>query len=420
MFHKKNDNILIRTVTWPVDVDDEQLHILRKVSDHHWQLWGEAIEERQQAFEMHLASLYAELKTATERKDATEVKRLKAAFSAGFKYMPDVVKQINALTSRRGRDPVFARMPRNWQEETLKIVEGAYKSFMALRKAGDTDARPPRRRSEWEFCEIRGRTGFRVLGDALALSLGGFAGCEKLLFPIKSYQRAQLALAQEKGRLKSFSLYRKPRDMREDGRFWISVSFELPRPEAEPFNPQSAVYVALGASYIGVVSPAGEETIALWRPDRYWKEEIDHLDERMKAQTKGSRRWQKRNAAKQKKFRKMAGLQKHDRRNLAVELIEQHGIHFVVSEVVVRSKKGRLADGSKPERGGALGLNWSAQNTGSFQMFVAQLREKAREHGGSLREHRIPRDAVPDGDLMSREKKTPMARALRDSFLRSV
>lgn len=421
MFHKKKDDILMRTVTWPVDVGDEQLAILKKVSDHHWQLWGEAVEERQQAFETHLAPLYAELKSAAERRDAAEIKRLKAAVNTAFKeHLPDAVDQINSLTPRRGRDSAFARMPRNWQEETLKIVDGAYKSFMALRKAGDVDARPPRRRSEWEFCEIRGRTGFKVRGDVLALSPGGFAGCEQFSFPIKSYQRAQLALAQERGRLKSFSLYRKPRDMREEGRFWLSVTFELPQPEAESFDPQNAVYVALGASYIGVVSPAGEETIALWRPDRYWKGEIDDLDERMKVQTKGSRRWRRRNAAKQKKFRKMANLQRHDRRNLPLELIEQHGIHFVVSEVVVRSKKGKLADSSKPERGGALGLNWSAQNTGSFQMFVAQLREKAREYGGSLREHRIPLDVVPNDNLLSREKKIPMARALRESFLRSL
>lgn len=432
MFHKKRDDIFIRTVAWPIKVDDATVEVLRKISDHHWQLWSDAIGERQSAFDENLAPLYAQMRVAKERNDPAEVKRIKTALAEAFKrHMPDAVSQINSLTPRRARDREFARMPRNWQEETIKIVDGAYKSFMALRKAGDMDARPPQIRSEWDFCEVRGRSGFKVKGHELVLSLGGFAGHDTLTFRVNSYQRAQLAHASDKGRLKSFSLYRKPRDLREKGAFWLSVTFDLPRPQAEQFDPKKAVYIALGASHLGVVSPQGEEVVHLWRPDFYWKPEIENVfvqrgvatssdPSTLIPVTKGSRRWRRRNAARQKKFRKMSGLQRHDRRNIPHELMSEHGVHFVVSEVVVRSKEGKLADGSKPERGGSLGLNWSAQNTGSFQLLVAQLTEKAKECGGSVREYRLPRSSVPQGFGKAGENKIAMARALRESFLSSL
>ena len=94
-----------------------------------------------------------------------------------------------------------------------------------------------------------------------------------------------------------------------------------------------------------------------------------------------------------------------------------HGRHFVVTDLVVRSKEGKLADTEQAGRGGMLGLNWSAQNTGAIGLLVRWLEEKVKEHGGSVRKHTLPA-VLPRLPQAPDERKIPLAHVLRDDFLR--
>lgn len=407
---KKKDT-LYRVVKFEIHLNEGQLAILRKVGDNLWQVWNEALEERQKFFETYIVPIYEELKKAVPAEAVGLRARLKAAYQD---HNVTLFDQINALTARR-KIGSFCHVPRNWQEETLDTLDGAYKSFLALRRNGDYDARPPRSRGEWEFCEIPGRFGFKIVDGVFRLSCGDIGDGATFDFPIPEYAKGQLARALA---VKKFTLYRDERDMRKPGRFWVSLAYELEKPETKPFTPEEAVYVSLGASSIGVVSPKGAEVIELWRSDKHWKPNTDTVNERMKKCKKGSRKWRKRHAARQKMFRLMGAQQKQDRREVVARDLLRHGIHFIVSDLVVRSKKGKLADGSKLERGGALGLNWSAQNTRSIGYLVQWLEEKAKEHGGTVHKHHLPPERVPQGS--GRENKIPMALALRDDFLASL
>ena len=112
----------------------------------------------------------------------------------------------------------------------------------------------------------------------------------------------------------------------------------------------------------------------------------------------------------------MSEQQKLDRREIVSRGLLSHGVHFVVTDLVVRSKKGKLADGQNQERGGSLGLNWSAQNTGSIGFLVEWLSEKVREQGGTVRKHKLV-GPFPDGQ--GHEVKLPMVRLLREQFLQT-
>ncbi len=205
--------------------------------------------------------------------------------------------------------------------------------------------------------------------------------------------------------------------MRQEGRFFIRISYDFKKPGEKPFVPENAVYVALGSWDLGVVSPKGEALIPLGRPDVHWKPDIEEVTVCRDRCVEGSRNWHKRNCARQKKYRKLRLQQKQGRRETAALDLLRHGVHFVISDLVVRSKKGKLADASKPERRGTFGANASAQNTGAIAALVQALDSKAKENGGSVRKHRLPRKLVPPG--RGHENKIPMARALRDDFLRS-
>lgn len=404
--------VLYRVVKFELHLSSLEIELLQKVSDNLMLVWDDALRERQALFEKHIAPFYEQLKNAGT--DTARTGELRKELSRAYtEHRITLFDQINALTPRRTADSVFASVPRNWQEETLDALNGAHRSFLSLRKKGDRNARPPCLRDAFDFHEISGRFGFKIHEGFCELSCGKIGLGRVLRFPIPEHQRCKLGSALS---VKKFTLYRDERDIRKPGKFWISLAYEILKPKTLPFNPEEAVYVSLGASSLGIISPKGEEVVALWRPDKHWKPKIDALEERMKRCVKGSRAWRKRNAARLTISRTMAAQQKQDQREVVARELLDHGVHFVVSDIIIRSKKGMLADSSKPERRGALGLNWSAQNTGSMAYLVQWLTEKAQEHGGSVRKHQ-PKSPPPVGK--GHENKIAMARRLRASFLAS-
>ncbi|HEY4508862.1 MAG TPA: hypothetical protein VJC13_01095 [Candidatus Paceibacterota bacterium] len=402
---------LYRAVRFEVRPSKEELSILLAVSEVLRMLFNSALAERQQVFTEFIASLYAELKSASVPEEISEIrKKLREAYK---EHSISLFDQINALTARRVEDEAFASVTRNWQEETLDALDGAYKSFLSLRRKGDYDAHSPRSRDSGFFQKIPGRSGFKIGEGRIALSCG--AG-RKLSFPIPDYQQGRLA---ETTKLKKFELYRDQPNLAKSGRFWISVVYELPKPEATTCQSEQVAFVALGASSIGVVSQRGEEVIALWRSDKHWVPKIEAVEERMKRRVKGSRGWLRLlNSGKRRMHMISSRQHVQDEREIVDYLVRNHGSHFVVTELVVRSKEGKLADSSKPERGGSLGLNWAAQNTGSLSRLVRQLEEKVKEHGGSVRKHKLTLTEAPPA--RGAENKLWMARKLRESFLKEV
>lgn len=414
---KGNNDRLYRVQRFEFYPSKEEESILRRVSSNLGLVYNSALAERQVWFDTHLRPLYEKLKESETEDLRKEVKRqIKGVYKST--PSPTLFDQINGLTGKRQSDEEFGLIPRNWQEETLDTLNGGFASFMALRNKGDVDARPPRGKNPEEFCEITGRSGFKLIeeGEKLIFVLS----CGKLeatmRFPIPNYQKGKLLGAQK---IKKFTLYRDERNLDKPGRWWISIAYEIaPGPlmkkgrvitcSADP------VFVHLGASSIGVISAKGEQVIELWRPDQHWQPEIDKVITRMAGCTKGSRKWTKRNEAKRRMQKRAARQQKQNHREVVAKLLEL-GKHFVVSEVVVRSKDGKLADSAKPERGGRLGLNWSAQNTGSFGELVLWLSEKTREHGGSVVRHKLSVPAEFDGE----RDKLSLARMLKKSYLQS-
>ncbi len=433
---QKKEGVLMRTEKWELKLDTEQEKLLVRVSDSLREIYNWGLEQWMGAYR----------EWREQKKAGVEKPNIR---------FPTFFDEVNQLTAMKKVDEAAglfrARVPRNWKEETLDALHGGLSSFFSLVKKGDRDARPPKPRNELRFSAIPGRSGFSIKGVArdkyLVLAPNIFKEEEELTFPIPGEYQA-LMLARASRELK-FIISRDEPWLSKPGRYWISLSYEIPKPEQKPFVPEEAVYIALGASSIGVVSPRGEEVIPLWRSDKHWKPEIDTVEailkgkrrsevaaiasgkpraNRRSALTKGSKTWRRLQKSRGEMFRIMGAQQTQDRREVvAIDLIEKvagnliygHGVHFVVSELVVRSKEGKLADASKEERGGPLGLNWSAQNTGSIGYLARWLEEKAPEYGGTVRKHKLPYEALPDELPEGHENKIPMARALRDDFLKS-
>lgn len=420
--------LMYRVVKFQVRPTEAELAVLTQVSEVLRKLYNWGLAQRQTYFTEHIAPWYEKRKLAkefplTSPVTLEEVERgIKDAYQKH--PMPTLFDQINALTSLRANaglaredpiiftgeliDPDFDRVPRNWQEETLDGLNGGYLSFMALRKNGDMDARPPKERSEGFFQKIPGRSGFKVSDDFSTITLSCGNG-RKITCPTASYQKQRLmeASKSDKFKIKKFELYRD-----RNSRFWISLAYELGSPEVTESTDDKNVYLGLGTTAIGAVSSKGEEIIYPWRSDRHWKPKIEAVKRRMKGLKKDSRQWKKMNNSHRRMWELFSRQNKQWIRETVDYLLEHHGVHFVVPVLVVRSKAGKLADSEKPERSGSLGPNWQVQSTGTMSEFVLWLMEKVKEHGGSVTRQKF-RDYDPEDHGVD---KLTIARELKESY----
>ncbi len=403
--------MLQRTVTWPLrTLSPEVEGLLLRISDGLRDYYNLALVTQQHNYCAYGAA----------QKAAPEVKPNGKKFLGEFDlyyalYQPTRKQDLLAGNFR-------ARLPANWVLETLRASVAGYKSFFTLVKNGDPDARTPQPKDVNFFQVIPGCSAFSVRSGTVSLAPTIYDGTLTFTVPEK-YQAKMLARSTRNAK---FIISRRPADLRKPGTLWLSVSYEMPMPETQPFLPEHAVYVSLGASSIGVVSPKGEEVIPLWRSDTHWKPKTDSIEASLarpatstypRPLIKGSRKSRKLHKKRAHMFRIMGDQQKLDRREVVASELLSLGVHFVVTDLVVRSKVGKLADSKKPERSGPLGLNWAAQNTGSIGYLTDWLAEKVREHGGTVHKHQLPREALPPDLQGGYENKIPIARALRAHFL---
>ncbi len=431
--------IMHRTQKWPLSLTKEQESLLYRISDGLREYYNLALEWQYQQY-----TAYKEAKSNDERQK--DVKGFLTAFDCYTRFKDEQRPADESAGLFR------AKIPTNWVLETFRQVEGAFKSFFELRKKGDVDARSPKICSEDRFQVILGALGasFRLKGGMVQLAPRSFGGT--LCFKVAHYQMEQLQSAL---RFAKFTIARSDSWLKRPGHLTLSLAYEIEQPITQDFDPDTAVYVALGASSIGVVSPHGEVVIPFRRSDISLKPHLEALSVRTRQLVaedklaKGSGKHEELSLAWRFLFRHLGEQQQMNRRRVVANgllrteverplskaerrfkckhgyglqsstktVASGHGIHFVVTELVVRSKPGKLADASKPERGGSLGANWAAQNTGSLAYLVSWLKEKAKEHGGSVR--RMAFSGEVPSTLLGDEKKIFVAKALRDQFLRA-
>ncbi len=440
---RKKDDVLYRSVKFEIHPTEDQQRILWQISGILQDTWNRAVQERHGVYETNLKPIYDQIAAARKEAEAEGYKiwelnmrkvaskklrelgipvRVVSRREALLLQLADAFKehaitlfdQINGLTPLRTNNQAYKMVPRNWQEETLDTVNAGFTSFMALRRNGDPDARPPRLRDREEFfCEIPGRYGFKVVDENFVLRYGSL-NTTAWTFPIPEYQKEQISRWKA---VKKFTLFRDEKERAKPGRFWVALAGEMKKPNIRKPNRKALIFLAPGATAIGICYSQGSFAIKLWRPDQHWKPRIDAVEERLKSVTKGSRKYEGLLKARRTMFRILSRQQKQNHREIVSRLMKL-GIHFVVSDLVIRSKVGKLADSGNPERGGTLGLNWMAQNTGGIAELIAHLEDKVKEFGGSVQ--RFKPTSTPPPYAVGEQHKLLMAQRLKEDYLRSL
>lgn len=430
------NNTLYQAVSFRISPTDVQSYAIGVMSDSLRSLWNMAVLAREHAYNQHLAPLYASLAEAQKHGDKTKIAALKQALTAA-KQDPEVAQNSNSfaqqkhlLTPLRAARADMSAVPRAFQICCLDTLDASFKSYYELKKHGDAEAKRPKLKPDHWFQEIGSSnpTSFQIdtAAGCISLSCNAIASKADMTFPIPDYQRNKLVGK----RIKKVIVTRNKR-----GVYMLNVVYEFPAPDPVPdipttvAHPGNTLFIALGTSALAVLAPPlqpgenwREELIQLPRPDMHWKPLIDAVSARMrplfrKDSETQSKRYRKLKAARAAMFDKLAGQQKLGQREMAQRLLGYGPYHIVLTELVVRSQPGKLADSSQSERRGTLGANWAAQNTGWLDNLVAQMRIKASERGTRVETFKVDPPHPRNADF--RERKLAMARLLRDRYLTS-
>lgn len=433
---QKKTNTLPRTVKFPIEPSESEITKLYALSRVCNIIFNWALRQRLLTYQRFLLPVYLRIKSADEQGNGGLVNSLKDELKQLFeahktKLTFNGQNGPSGLTALLNRRKLLRQFPRGPMEETLDAVDAAFKSLFALLKKGDPDAKRSSLRRQRDFYKIPWRYKkddcVKDERGLVRVSLGKHE--EPLWFPIPpGYQLPKLS---ERTKTCKLELYRDRRNMAEKSKFQVSITYDIPKPPTEPI--ERIVFLALGASRLGVVFSEGCFCKNLPRPDYHWKPKINALEARISQCIPGSRKWKKRIAARSRMFAKLAGQQKQTQYETVKELMTLYrsrnydillkkllgyGTHFVVTDLKIRSKEGALADASDCTRGGSpTGANWSAQNTGNIGRFIQKLADKAAERGGSVIKRKSPELSSDERQLSGQERKILIAHKLRKEFL---
>jgi len=344
----------------------------------------------------------------------------KKAFENGIKGV-NYVKQANDLPSLKGRFPEYKWAYSKVLQGVLRGLDADYKSFFALHRKGDKDAKLPKFKGKKYFTTmIHNQSGFRVGTGWIELAhkhpIGTklrFAIPEKFCFS-KVYQ---------------VSVYKK------DNAYWLSIVYEK---QAKEFA-DNGKYQAfdLGVMKQTAVNLQGRFTEFInQRLDKYWETPIAELQSRRDHCKKYSKRWTKLNRQFQLCKRKSANQLKDFQHKLSRNIVDNTKANtIIVGKLAVK----KMCQQNKYQKG----LHRSLHNTGSIARFVGFLTYKAELVGKRVveiseretskrccccgREQKMPlykREYVCDcGNVIDRDKNSAiniMARYLSQNGLWTV
>ncbi len=251
------------------------------------------------------------------------------------------------------------------ERQLLVKLAGSWQSFFELLAKKDARAKRPGPKKEDEFVTMSWRTP--VIKDGVLTVLAFKKMSISIILP--EYLRKEIA-----GKKVNYVTLNRDRD----GVFVLSVACETGLKPAVPERPLFIRAIDVGAGDIAVSDSDGTEfLIAARRGDKFWKEPISQVEERIKEtkRTKGSRAHRKLGAARRQMFGRSLNQHQDHQRKLADLLVEKGKVECVV----IGKAKTRL--GLAQSENGTNAQHYGSQNTGWMHRFAMLIKNKAVERG---------------------------------------
>ena len=241
---------------------------------------------------------------------------------------------------------------------TLKSLDANYRSFFALWKKGDRNARPPRFKGRKHFCTLKyNQSGFKVEPGRITLS--HFYNDVPLVFQIPDKFRF--------GHVYQI-------DVSFDGTdFYLSIVHEVAVPgyvdnglyQAWDLGISKQVGVNMEGKFVDVVNP---------RPDKYWKKPLSDIQSRRDHCRKGSRKWVHLNTVKRRIERKKSNQIRDFQHKCSTKIVNNTRSNtIVIGDLGVKE----MAQSEKATKD----INRATQGTGYLGRFAGFLTYKAERVG---------------------------------------
>ncbi|MCK4545050.1 transposase, partial [candidate division WOR-3 bacterium] len=277
------------------------------------------------------------------------------SFESGISGI-DYIKQQNDLLKIKEEYPEYKMVYSKVLQYTLRMLDGDFKSFFALKKKGDKDAKPPRYKGKNYFTTLcYNHSGFKVENSIVKLSHKHPSGVE-LIFSIPEKFTFS--------KIYQIVVYRK------DNSYYLSIIYEQPEITYE----DNGLYQSfdLGILKQTAVNMNGKFIeFPNQRPDKYWEKPLADLQSRQDHCKKYSRKWHKLNKLHAKCKRKSANQIKDSQHKLSHKIVNNTKANTIIVGELSPKKMCQINKHQKD-------LHRSLQNTGSISRLTGFLTYKAK------------------------------------------
>ncbi|TQD29231.1 RNA-guided endonuclease TnpB family protein [Methanolobus vulcani] len=291
-------------------------------------------------------------------------------------------KQQNDLPELKEINPDLKKPYSKTLQGVLKKLDGGYKSFFALWKNGDKDARPPNFRGKKYFFTIPyNQSGFKISDNVVTFS----HKCNDVELSFEIEESLQ------EMKIKQFEIFN-DNPYKAMGDFYISVSFEIESTKKYyDNNKYQAIDLGISKTVTAINTDCKFFEAVNPRPDKYWNSKIDKIHSRLDRCKKGSRRWKRLHASKRRMEKKRHNQIKDFQHKLSKKMVENTRANtIIIGDLNVKkmAKKPKVktitkADGTtkKVKDFKEIALSRSTQNNGYLAQFVNILTYKAELAG---------------------------------------
>lgn len=273
--------------------------------------------------------------------------------------------QQNDLPKLKQKYPDYKMVYSKVLQYVLRTLNADYKSFFALWKKGDKDAKPPNYKGKEYFTTmVYNQSGFKVENGKVRLS----QYCDKQPLEFRIPDKFKF------DKIYQVSVYQKNKD------FYISLTYE----KQEKEYVDNGLYQAIDLGITNIVTAVNSKgkflQIKNERPDKYWLPKEKKIQSRRDHCKKESNRWNKMDKNLNKMKRKSANQIRDFQHKLSRKIVDNTKANTIIVGDLDVKKMGKK--GGKRKRG----LNRAIQNTGTLGRFVRFLTYKAKVVGKRTKE----------------------------------
>jgi len=283
------------------------------------------------------------------------LKEREDAFEQNIKEI-NYVKQQNDLPELKNKFSEYHWVYSKVLQYTLRTLDADYKSFFALHKKGDKNARPPKFKSKNFFTTMcYNQSGFKVGNGWLELSHK---------HPLGTKLRFEIPTKLIFDKISQVSIYKKNND------YFLSIIYDKPEIEFQDNQQYQAFDLGIiKQTAINLQSKFKEFTNQ--RPDKYWQKPISKLQSRRDHCKRLSKKWYVLNNLHNKCKKKLSNQQKDFQHKLSRKIVDNTKANtIIVGDLQVKN----MCKINKYEKG----LHRSLQNTGHIGRIVWFLTYKAK------------------------------------------